>query len=724
VVTVSKAVSGFRSVGYSVKVGKEIGFRKFLQSANSKNTCKTCAYGMGGQNGGMRNEAGNYPEVCKKSLQAQITDIQPAIPEEILTSPLSDLRHRSPRELERLGRLNTPLLKTPDHNYFQMVSWDEALFRISELFKSQPAHRTFFYSSGRSSNEAAFLLQIFARVFGTNNVNNCSYYCHQASGVGLAKTIGSGTATVVLDDVKHADMIWVLGANPSSNHPRFMKELLHCRRRGGKVIVINPLKEPGLVKFRVPSDWRAMLLGDCEIASTYIQPNIGGDIALLNGLAKVVIERGWVNDEFVANYTDGLEEFQQELETVSWEEITDSSGIAKETVEKLAEQYIKAEKVIFSWAMGITHHEHGVENVQSIVNLALLRGMIGKPHAGLLPLRGHSNVQGVGSVGVTPALKNSVMEKLESELDVKMPELPGMDTMQCMKSAMNGDIDLAFIQGGNLYNANPDSQFAERALNNIPFKIFLTTTLNMTHLTATEGECVILPVAARDEEKQPTTQESMFNFVRMSDGGIVRLDNVRSEVDIIAEIAHSVLGDHPVNWLGFKEHSHIRDAIARTIPGFQKITVIDETKEEFQIGGRTFHEPQFATVNGKAKFSTVSIPDLKRNDGEFTLTSVRSEGQFNTIIYDEEDVFRGTNDRWVVMMNSDDMTSLGIKDNGHVNVENETGQMNEVKVKAFDVPNGNVAAFFPEANVLIPNQVDNESKTPGFKSVAVRITKS
>jgi len=724
VVTVSKAVSGFRSVGYSVKVGKEIGFRKFLQSANSKNTCKTCAYGMGGQNGGMRNEAGNYPEVCKKSLQAQITDIQPAIPEEILTSPLSDLRHRSPRELERLGRLNTPLLKTPDHNYFQMVSWDEALFRISELFKSQPAHRTFFYSSGRSSNEAAFLLQIFARVFGTNNVNNCSYYCHQASGVGLAKTIGSGTATVVLDDVKHADMIWVLGANPSSNHPRFMKELLHCRRRGGKVIVINPLKEPGLVKFRVPSDWRAMLLGDCEIASTYIQPNIGGDIALLNGLAKVVIERGWVNDEFVANYTDGLEEFQQELETVSWEEITDSSGIAKETVEKLAEQYIKSEKVIFAWAMGITHHEHGVENVESIVNLALLRGMIGKPHAGLLPLRGHSNVQGVGSVGVTPALKNSVMEKLESELAVKMPELSGMDTMQCMKSAMNGKIDLAFIQGGNLYNANPDSQFAERALNNIPFKIFLTTTLNMTHLTATEGECVILPVAARDEEKQPTTQESMFNFVRMSDGGIVRLDNVRSEVDIIAEIAHSVLGDHPVNWLGFKEHSHIRDAIARTIPGFQKITVIDETKEEFQIGGRTFHEPQFATVNGKAKFSTVSIPDLKRNDGEFTLTSVRSEGQFNTIIYDEEDVFRGTNDRWVVMMNSDDMTSLGIKDNGHVNVENETGQMNEVKVKAFDVPNGNVAAFFPEANVLIPNQVDNESKTPGFKSVAVRITKS
>ncbi|HIO89667.1 MAG TPA: FdhF/YdeP family oxidoreductase [Candidatus Marinimicrobia bacterium] len=720
----SKAVSGFGSIGYSLKVGKEVGFRKFFKSATSKNTCKTCAYGMGGQKGGMRNEAGNYIEVCKKSLQAQLTDIQPAIPEELLTLPLSDLRQKLPRELERLGRLNSPLLKTPEHNHFLTVTWDEALSRISERLKLLSPHRTFFYSSGRSSNEAAFLLQIFARVFGTNNVNNCSYYCHQASGVGLAKTIGSGTASVVLDDVKHTEMIWLIGANPSSNHPRFMKELLQCRRRGGKVIVINPLKEPGLVKFRVPSDWRAMILGDCEIASKYIQPNIGGDISLLKGVAKAVVERSWVNDEFVANYTDRFEEFQQELETVSWKEISDSSGVERKIIEELAEQYVKAEKVIFSWAMGITHHEFGVGNVQSIVNLALLRGMIGKPHAGLLPLRGHSNVQGLGSMGVTPALKSSVMEKLELELGVVMPEAPGMDTMQCMQSALNGNIDLAFLQGGNLYSANPDSRFAEQSLNNIPFKVFLTTTLNKTHVTATEGECIILPVAARDEEKQPTTQESMFNFVRMSDGGIVRLDNVRSESDIIAEIAHSVLGDHPVDWLRFKEHGHIREAIAKTIPGFEKIGAIDKTKEEFQIGGRTFHDPLFATENGRAKFSTVSIPDLKREEGEFTLSSVRSEGQFNTIIYEEEDVFRGTDDRWIVMMSGDDMTSIGVQENGHVHIKNQTGQMNEVKVKAFDIPKGNVAAFFPEANVLIPNLVDDQSKTPGFKSVAVRITKS
>tara|TARA_Y100000590_G_scaffold470635_1_gene667227 strand:+ start:2978 stop:5029 length:2052 start_codon:yes stop_codon:yes gene_type:complete len=679
---------------------------------------------MGGQQGALRNEAENFPEVCKKSLQAQLTDLQPAISAEVLSLPVDELRRFSPRELERLGRLNNPLLKTPEHNHYRIIEWDEALSCIGEQLSRTDPNRTFFYSSGRSSNEAAFLLQIFARVYGTNNVNNCSYYCHQASGVGLEKTIGSGTATVVLDDVKHADMIWVIGANPASNHPRYMTELLHCRRRGGEVIVINPLKEPGLVKFKVPSDWRAMALGDCDIASTYIQPNIGGDIALFKGVAKSLISRGWVHDDFVANNTEGSESFIGELGETSWQNIVHSSGIERETIEDLAERYVKAEKVIFSWAMGITHHKHGVDNVKSIVNLALLRGMVGKPHAGLLPLRGHSNVQGVGSVGVTPALKSDVMEKLESELGITMPVSPGLDTMQCMQSALNGEIDLAYLQGGNLYAANPDSQFSKRALNSIPLKVFLTTTLNASHVSATEGECVILPVAARDEEKQATTQESMFNFVRMSDGGIVRLDNVRSEVEIIAELAHSVMGNHPFDWLRFREHSNIRDAIARTIPGFKKISEIDEMKEEFHIGGRTYHVPNFSTESGKANFTVVPIPTLKRNEGEFTLCSVRSEGQFNTTVYEQEDIYRGTEARWVVMMNRDDISQLELTERDYVNITTPTGCMSTVQVKAFDIAQGNVAAFFPEANVLIPNTVDEQSKTPGFKSIAVKISRA
>jgi molybdopterin-dependent oxidoreductase alpha subunit len=539
--------------------------------------------------------------------------------------------------------------------------------------------------------------------------------------VGLTSTLGSGTATIVLEDLKHADLIWVIGANPSSNHPRLMTELLKCRRRGGKVIIVNPLKEPGLVRFKVPSDWRSMLLGNNRIATDYIQPNIGGDLALFKGIAKVLLGKSHVDSEFIANYTYGFNVFSQDVKETPWEEIVEVSGLDQSQIEYLAGEYHKAENVVFSWAMGITHHEHGVENVESIVNLALLRGMVGRKHAGLLPLRGHSNVQGVGSVGVTPVLKEKVFKNIEEFLGIQLPKQPGLDTMASMKAAFNDEIDFALLLGGNLYSATPDAAFADTALNRIPFKAFVTTTLNQSHLYGVEGEVVILPVAARDEEKQATTQESMFNFVRMSDGGIVRLDNVRSEVEIIADIAEGVLGQNGVDFSSFKTHRNIRKAIAHTIPGFEKIGEIDETKEEFQISGRTFHEPQFETPDGKAHFKVVPIPSLKGGDTEFQLTSVRSEGQFNTIVYEEEDTFRGIDNRWVVMMNADDMIRLDVAENDRVDIHNETGIMERVKVKSFDIPAGNAAAFFPEANVLIPTILDPRSKTPGFKSNAVKI---
>ena len=464
-----------------------------------------------------------------------------------------------------------------------------------------------------------------------------------------------------------------------------------------------------------------MLLGNNQIATDYIQPNIGGDLALFKGIAKVLLEKGHVDSEFIANYTHSFDVFSQDVKETPWEEIIEVSGIDQSQIEYLAGEYHKAENVVFSWAMGITHHEHGVENVESIVNLALLRGMVGRKHTGLLPLRGHSNVQGVGSMGVTPVLKEKVFKNIEEFLGIQLPKQPGLDTMASMKAAFNNEINFALLLGGNLYSATPDAAFADTALNRIPFKAFVTTTLNQSHLYGVEGEVVILPVAARDEEKQATTQESMFNFVRMSDGGIVRLDNVRSEVEIIADIAEGVLGQNGVDFSSFKTHRNIRKAIAHTIPGFEKIGEIDETKEEFQISGRTFHESQFATPDGKAHFKVVPIPSLKGGDTEFQLTSVRSEGQFNTIVYEEEDTFRGIDNRWVVMMNADDMISLGVVENDRVDIHNETGIMKSVVVKSFDVTIGNVAAFFPEANVLIPTILDPRSKTPGFKSNAVKI---
>ena len=501
-----------------------------------------------------------------------------------------------------------------------------------------------------------------------------------------------------------------------------MTELLHCRRRGGQVIIVNPLREPGLVRFRVPSDWKSMLLDESDIASTYVQPNIGGDIALLKGISKILVEQKRLDIDFISKHTNGFNEFEEDVNNTLWEDIEKSSGVVRSEIEQLADLYYTADNVVFTWSMGITQHLHGVENVESIVNLALLRGMVGRKEAGLLPLRGHSNVQGVGSMGVTPTLKKQILLNIEELLGIKYPQEQGMDTLSCLRASERGEIDFALLMGGNLYAATPDSNFAESALSNIPFKVFITTTLNESHLFGIKGDTVILPVAARDEENQATTQESMFNFVRMSDGGPLRLDNVRSEVSIISDIASEILGNDKVDFSAFKEHHYIRNAISKVIPGFEKMENIDRTKEEFQIENRTYHQPEFATPDQKANFTSVKIPKLKADRGQFRMSSVRSEGQFNTIVYEEADSFRNVNERWVVMMNEKDMQELNIIGNDKVNLENGTGLMSEVIVKCINISPGNVATFFPESNVLIPAIADERSKTPSFKSSFVTIT--
>ena len=678
---------------------------------------------MGGQKGGMTNEVGKFPEICKKSIQAQLTDIQQAIPRDLFRkNTIKDLQAMRPRDLVRSGRLNTPLFCANNSDRYVPIEWDEALKKVTKSLSNVSPDRTFFYSSGRSSNEAAFLLQLFVRAYGTNNINNCSYYCHQASGVGLNRTIGNGTATIILEDLKKSDMIWVIGANPSSNHPRLMTELLHCRRRGGQVIIVNPLREPGLVRFRVPSDWKSMLLDESDIASTYVQPNIGGDIALLKGISKILVEQKRLDIDFISKHTNGFNEFAEDVNNTLWEDIEKSSGVVRSEIEQLADLYYTADNVVFTWSMGITQHLHGVENVESIVNLALLRGMVGRKEAGLLPLRGHSDGQGLGSMGVTPTLKKQILLNIEELLGIKYPQEQGMDTLSCLRASERGEIDFALLMGGNLYAATPDSNFAESALSNIPFKVFITTTLNESHLFGIKGDTVILPVAARDEENQATTQESMFNFVRMSDGGPLRLDNVRSEVSIISDIASEILGNDKVDFSAFKEHHYIRNAISKVIPGFEKMENIDRTKEEFQIENRTYHQPEFATPDQKANFTSVKIPKLKADRGQFRMSSVRSEGQFNTIVYEEADSFRNINERWVVMMNEKDMQELNIIGNDKVNLENGTGLMSEVIVKCINISPGNVATFFPESNVLIPAIADERSKTPSFKSSFVTIT--
>lgn len=723
---------GPKKVLYTLNTVRRIGLANSARALSAKNTCKACGLGMGGQRGGMTNELDEYPSVCNKSVQAQSTDIQPPIPAEVFAHSIDELRELSSRELEHAGRLGNPVFKEAGASHFREIDWDEAMARATQRLQPLEPERAFFYASGRSSNEAGFLLQLLARCWGTNNVNNCSYYCHQATSVGLKSTIGTGTSTVELDDLEACDLIFVIGANPSSNHPRLIHKLLALRERGGEVIVINPAREPGLVRFAVPKSPKSMIAGGSDIASLYLQPNIGSDLAVFKGIAKALLELGAVDDAFIAAYCADWDAFREDVEATPWETLLSASGLQKVELEEVARRYSKSRSAVFAWGMGMTHHQHGCDNVEYIANLALMRGMVGKRYAGLLPLRGHSNVQGIGTIGVKPVLALEVLERLEDELGITLPTRPGLDTLAALEAAHAGDIDAALIMGGNLYAATPKSTWAAQALNRIPFKLFLTTTLNQGHLYGIDdGDVLILPVTARDEEPQSTTQESMFNYVRLSDGGIERLANVRSEVSILADLGSRLLAESPVDFAAFGDHEKIRQTIARTIPGMEALEDIGIAKREFHIRGRVLHTPRFATADGRAHFQCRPLPlrPGSTSDAQETgapayplmLASVRSEGQFNSIIYEETDSYRYNAGRRSVLMGPDDMQSLGFDQGDRVDVRSRDGVMRDAVVQRFDLTRGNVLAYYPEANCLTSLDRDPRSLTPRFKSIPVRI---
>lgn len=713
---------GWPALAYTWRMARQVGgMRKLYAALRRRNACKTCALGMGGQRGGMVNEAGHFPEVCKKSMQAMAADMQDGLtPAFFERYSVAELQALSPYDLEHAGRLAEPLVLEPGATHYKPITWDAALDLCGASLRGTDPNEAFFYFSGRASNEAAFAWQLFARLYGTNHVNNCSYYCHQASGVGLTSSIGSGTATVQLEDLEHCDLFFLIGGNPASNHPRLMTTLADIRRRGGDVIVINPLREAGLVNFSIPSRPLSLLFGT-SIASEYLQPNIGGDIAVLVGIAKQLDAWNTIDRAFLSQATEGVDEYLQSLRETPWEEIERAAGIKRGPLRKIAKIYADARAAVFAWTMGITHHKHGVDNVRAIANLALLRGMIGRPHAGLLPIRGHSNVQGVGSVGVTPQLKQAIFDRIERHFDLKLPTMEGLDTLGCMQAMQQGKMRMAICLGGNLFGSNPDATRTAAAFAETDTVVYLSTTLNTGHAWGLGKRTLILPVRARDEEQQATTQESMFNFVRQSDGGPERITGARSEVAIVADLADRVLGSGgPVNWGELRDHRNLRRTIAAVVPGFEALDRI-ETDGEFQIAGRTLHRPTFPTESGRARLHVTPIPQRELARDELLLMTIRSEGQFNTVVYEEHDLYRGQQRRDVILLNGEDMDRFGLRVEQRVRVQNETGAMSVI-ARAFDLPPGNAAMYFPEANVLVPRERDDESRTPAFKSVVVRIS--
>ncbi len=723
---------GWPAIAYVFRSARRAGgLLRLFRALRSRNACKTCALGMGGQRGGMVNELGRFPEVCKKSIQAMTADMQGAIrPEFFERVSLHELSALTPRELEHLGRLANPVYAGPGDTHLRAIGWPEAMDRCAGWLRATPPDENFFYFSGRSSNEAAFLWQLFARLYGTNHVNNCSYYCHQASGVGLREALGTGTATVILSDIEHCDLFLLIGGNPASNHPRLMTLLADVRRRGGEVIAINPVREPGLIEFRIPSRPWSLLFGS-RIASQYLQPHAGGDVALLTGIAKHVLERGAIATDFIRSHTDGFDAFRTHVESTSWPLIERESGVSRAQIAEAGDAYARAKAAIFGWTMGITHHVHGTDNVRAIVNLALLRGMVGRQHAGLLPIRGHSNVQGVGSVGVVPKLNRFTLSRLQERLGVTLPTTPGLDTLSGLEAMRDGRVCRAWCLGGNLYGASPDARATQAALSRLHSIVYLSTTLNTGHVWGRGRETLILPVRARDEESQLTTQESMFNFVRISDGGPPRLPGCRSEVDIVVDLALRVLESrNQVDWVALRDHDRIRELIADVVPGYEAVGRVGRTRREFYVSQRTFHAPSFPTPSGRAQFLATPLPRHVETVGEsaasgaLRLITLRSEGQFNTVVYEDEDLYRGLERRDVILMNTADMARLGIREDERVTVRSVSGEMTGIRARPFDIRAGNAAMYYPESNVLVPADADARSRTPAFKNVRIEVLRS
>lgn len=722
---------GWAAVWYTVQKsfearGGPIGFWKRMASNNS---CKTCAYGMGGQLGGMRNELGHFPEFCKKSVQAMTADMQPPVAADFFERhSVDELARLSPRELENLGRLAYPVMLRAGESHYRRLAWDEAFDLVAVRLRATSPERSFFYSSGRSSNEAAFLLQWLARVYGTNNVHNCSYYCHQASGVGLAQSVGGGTATVTLEDVEGADFVMLIGANPASNHPRLITTLAKIRQGGGVVVVVNPLRETGLDSFHIPSRPGSLFFGS-KISDLYVQPRIGGDIALLKGIARVVVDGGFVDVDFVRDHTVGYDDFVAALEKESVAELALEAGLSEESLRQVAKLYCESKNGLFMWAMGITHHEHGVDNVTAIANLALLRGMVGRPNAGLMPIRGHSNVQGIGSVGFAPELKAGFLHAMERFYGLKAPESKGLDSMETVVAAHERRIDAALFLGGNFYASNPDLTYAGTALGRIGMSVHINTKLNQGHVTVRpegdEGVVVILPTLVRDEEMQSTTQESMFSFVRLSEGGMnPPARDLKSEVEIITSIGARLLPEGgPIDFRAMRNHDNIREAMGRVVPGYAEVAEIGKTHKEFHASGRLRHSPIFSLPDGRARLIPVETPSDALDGGELRLMTIRSEGQFNTVVYEEHDRYRNQPTRDVILMNAADIKRRGIHADERVSVVSAVGRLEGIRVAAYNIAEGCVAMYYPEANVLVDRRVDPKSGTPSFKNVHVRVVR-
>ena len=712
--------------------------KRLWQTLNHKSACLSCAWGTGGQNGGFRDELGEPLQRCIKSVEAIRAELQPAVPRHVFKRrSVVELQQLDSSSCDRLGRLERPLIQRAGRDFYEPIQWDEVYALLAEAFKTSSPERVASYSSGRSSNEAAYLLQLLMRARGSNNLADCSDLCHAPSSVGLTRVFGSGTSNVSLESLRQADGVVLVGSNAPANHPRLMNELIRLRERGGTVVVINPVVEGGLLKFGSPAFPIRSLLLSSEIASLYLQPIPGSDTAVFLGFQKAWLESGAIAWDFVKSHSDGWGALQDQLMVTSWESITQCCGLSREELECTAARLASCRAVVFAWAMGITHHSNGTTNVQAIANSAVLSGNVGRPGAGTMPIRGHSNVQGFGSMGVSVRLREPMRLALEALLQRPLSRTPGFHARDLIEAADRGEVDALLCLGGNLFGANPDSTQARRALGRIDTIAYLATKPNQGHFHGLGArQTLILPVFNRFETPHRTTVESGNNWVRFNEPGSTHLKraNLSSEVEFLAELAHRIFGDDPIHWKRLQDPIYVRELIAKTVPGYEGMAGIDATNREFQVSGRGFPVPRFSTPNGRAQLTPTPLPELTLPDvdhfggladGErgfvLNLITARSHGQHNTVVYKAADRYRGMPHRQTLLINPEDLQTFGFEAHDRVTVQGEAGSLEQIELIPGSIRQGCGLMFFPEANVLMRGVSDQTCGTPAFKRVPVLI---
>lgn len=737
------SAAGLPAVLNSVRqVGEHAGVRRGLPAMLAINQkrgfdCPGCAWPEGDK----RHKA----EFCENGAkavaeEATATGLTASF---FASHPVAELAERSGYWLGQRGRLTEPMYLAEGATHYEPVSWDRALDLVAEDLRglSSPDEAV-FYTSGRTSNEAAFCYQLFARVLGTNNMPDCSNMCHESSGSALTETLGVGKGSVSLDDLQKADLIIVAGQNPGTNHPRMLSALERAKRAGTRIITINPLPEAGMREFRNPQKAGGLLGRGTELTDLFAQIRLGGDLTLFSAVNRLLLqahERGEdvLDREFVAAHTHGFEEFSKDLlaepDEEFWPRVEKATGLDRDLVERITAMVTGSERIIVCWAMGLTQHKHSVPTIREVVNFLLLRGNVGRPGAGVCPVRGHSNVQGDRTMGIFERPADAFLDALGAEFGFAPPREHGHDTVNAIRAMARGEVKVFFAMGGNFVAASPDTEVTEDAMRRVGLTVHVSTKLNRSHVV-TGARALILPALARtdrderDGEARWVTVEDSMGKVHASHGVLPPLaEGMRSEVDIVCDLAGRVLGEEPVAWSELFDYDRVRDRVAAVVPGFEDFNARVRRPGGFTLPHAPRDDRRFPTATGLANFTVNGTYAPEVPEGRLLLQTLRSHDQYNTTIYGLDDRYRGIADgRRIVLVNPDDARELGLEDGAYTDLVGEWGDGRERRAPHFRVVHyptarGCAASYYPETNVLVPlDSTADVSNTPTSKSVVVR----